>query len=63
MAPDVDLTTVPLIPVSPLSQEDDPNRPETEEDGLRAGALRREMYRRKMVPRESTEQPDLTQDS
>jgi hypothetical protein len=37
---------------------DDPNRPETEEDGIRAEAIRREQVRRLTVPRESTVQPD-----
>ena len=38
---------------------DDPNRPETEEDGIRAGALRREKARRAAAGRSTTTFPDL----
>jgi hypothetical protein len=40
--------------------DNDPNRPETEEDGFRAGALRRERYRRSMVTRDSKVPPEPT---
>ena len=62
MAPDVDLATVPLIPVSRSLLDEYHNRPETEEDGIRAEAIRRERIRRLTVPLVPTEQTDPTSD-
>jgi hypothetical protein len=62
MAPDVDLATVPLIPVSRSLLDEYHNRPETEEDGIRAEAIRREQVRRLTVPREKKAPPGQTPD-
>jgi len=62
MAPDVDLATVHLIPVSRSLLDEYHNRPETEEDGIRAEAIRREQVRRLTVPREKKAQSGQTPD-
>ena len=62
MAPDVDLATVPQIPVSRSLLDEYHNRPETEEDGIRAEAIRREQVRRLTVPREKKAPPGQTPD-
>jgi hypothetical protein len=62
MAPDVDLATVPLIPLSRSLLDEYHNRPETEEDGIRAEAIRKEQVRRLTVPREKKAPPGQTPD-
>jgi hypothetical protein len=51
MAPDVDLATVPLIPVSPLLEEEEEEDPGTPEEQARMQQLRYAQVRRLTAPR------------